>query len=283
MLATRIPFARMPSIFQNQQQWKGYDWAQGGSEWSVAWGSSAGLWAATLLPRIRPYLPAEHILEIAPGYGRCTQFLLEHCRGLTIVDLAPNCIKACKKRFGWFPGLKAHVNDGRSLKMVKDNSIDFAFSWDSMVHVEADVMRDYVAQLGRKLKPGAAAFLHHSNVGAFATGPGGALTVENPHWRGATMSAALLREFCAQSGLRCIAQELIPWGGDVFNDCISLFARPGAGRTFPAEPRFLENRQFWDDAWKLPRRNELFAPDESAPAAPTPVVSVPQPAHAGAL
>jgi hypothetical protein len=35
--------------------------------------------------------------------------------------------------------------------MVADRSIDFLFSFDSIVHADADVFQDYPRQLGRKL------------------------------------------------------------------------------------------------------------------------------------
>jgi hypothetical protein len=46
-----------------------------------------------------------------------------------------------------------HVNDGRSLAAVADGSVDLIFSFDSLVHVEADVMLAYLEQLAHKLTP----------------------------------------------------------------------------------------------------------------------------------
>jgi hypothetical protein len=50
---------------------------------------------------------------------------------------------------------------------VGDGSIDFAFSFDSLVHVEADALASYVAGLARVLTEKGVAFLHHSNYGAY--------------------------------------------------------------------------------------------------------------------
>jgi len=36
------------------------------------------------------------------------------------------------------------INDGRSLDMLENNSIDFAFSFDSLLHAEIDVMHAYI-------------------------------------------------------------------------------------------------------------------------------------------
>ncbi|HQP30870.1 MAG TPA: tetratricopeptide repeat protein, partial [Deltaproteobacteria bacterium] len=217
------------SIQRNREQWSHYDWSEGSDEWSACWGGTEQLWQRTLLPRIGAFLPAGHILEIAPGFGRCTQYLVPQSRTLSIVDLTERCIEACRKRFKDYTHIRYFVNDGQSLDMIADNSIDFVFSWDSLVHVEKDVMRAYLRQLAVKLKPGAYGFLHHSNIGSFLDAASGKLTVENRHWRGESMSAALFRAYCEEAGLECLRQEILAWGGDVLNDCLSTFRRPAGG------------------------------------------------------
>ena len=92
------------------------------------------------LPRIARFLPAGSILEIAPGHGRWTDFLREHCDTLSIVDLDAACIDACRERFAGDERIAYHVNDGRSLDMIEDGSVDFAFSFDSLVHADAEVV-----------------------------------------------------------------------------------------------------------------------------------------------
>ena len=90
----------MPTIEDNISFWNGtYNWSKGGEEWSKTWGSSYMQWHGTILPRIRAFLPADTILEIAPGYGRWTEFLKDYCTSLMIVDLSEKCIKACRERF----------------------------------------------------------------------------------------------------------------------------------------------------------------------------------------
>src|SRR6476620_7829470 len=116
-----------------------YDWREAGEEWSQPWGSSAPQWAGTIFPRIRECLPAGTILEIAPGYGRWSHYLKDYCENLILIDLAEQCIEACKKRFSSSSHITYHVNDGRSLEIIPDESIDFVFSFDSLIHAEADV------------------------------------------------------------------------------------------------------------------------------------------------
>jgi len=234
------------SIGRNRQYWSLYDWTERGNEWSAAWGGTEYLWRGTILPRIGALLPAGHILEIAPGYGRCTQFLATQCRSMTLVDLTEKCIEACKQRFRDLPNIRYVVNDGKSLEAVENESVDFVFSWDSLVHVEKDVMEAYLHQLASKLKTGGMGFLHHSNIGAFRNPFTGELSVKNRHWRGESMSAELFRAYCLEAGLRCLSQEIIAWGGEVLNDCFSVITKGAAQPDQP--PRVVENPHFMQEA-----------------------------------
>src|SRR3954454_17573590 len=157
----------LPEVDRNLATWSSdWDWSQQGDEWSDSWGGTPALWHGALLPRIHAFVPTGTILEIAPGYGRWTQYLKDLCERLLVVDLAPQCIDHCRERFSEADNISYHVNDGRSLEMVEDHSVDFVFSFDSLVHAEADVIDAYLGQLARKLTPNGAGFIHHSNAGA---------------------------------------------------------------------------------------------------------------------
>ena len=115
-----------------------YEWIAAGEEWSEPWGGSAPQWFGSILPRIQACLPANTILEIASGFGRWSYYLKKHCCHLHLVDPAADCIEACQRRFASDAHLSYHINDGRSLKMISNGSIDFAFSFDSLVHADAE-------------------------------------------------------------------------------------------------------------------------------------------------
>src|SRR5688500_1699608 len=124
----------MPEVEHNAEVWEaGWDWSQQGDEWSEWWGGTPALWHGALLPRLHPFLPAGTVLEIAPGYGRWSQYLKDRCDRLILVDLAEKCIDGCRRRFADADNIEFHVNDGKSLDMVEDGSIDLAFSFDSLV------------------------------------------------------------------------------------------------------------------------------------------------------
>src|SRR5256885_14191118 len=138
-----------------------YDWKDAGEEWSAPWRTSAAQWKHAILPRIRDYLPTGTILEIAPGFGRWTYYLKDYCKELWIVDRIEECIEACRERFAADSRVRCYVNDGRSLSIIPDASVDFVFSFDSLVHTKPDVVDAYLRELGTKLKiGGGGVFLH---------------------------------------------------------------------------------------------------------------------------
>lgn len=156
----------MATINENLKQWNNYDWNRAGDEWSAGWGGSDYLWALTIQPRIIKNIPCSTILEIACGNGRISQYLLKYCRKLILVDICQSCIDYCKDRFKDYNHIEYIVNDGISLDMISDNSIDFVFSWDSLVHADKNVIQNYIYELSNKMNSNATGFIHHSNFGA---------------------------------------------------------------------------------------------------------------------
>jgi SAM-dependent methyltransferase len=240
----------MPSIEWNEQMWgTAHPWAARGSEWSVTWGDVETHWVATILPRIHKFLPAQTVLEIAPGFGRWTGYFLPLCDTYIGVDLAEACVKACTERFASAENATFFVNDGKSLPTIADGSIDFVFSFDSLVHAEADVVDAYLSELSRVLTPDGIGFLHHSNLGSKLSGLVLCRLLERvvrripfifqrlarwgivdwDHARAKSMTANRFATTCQKAGLACVGQEIIAWGqGRKMIDCLSLVARPGS-------------------------------------------------------
>ena len=289
----------MPTVEQNLFLWgKADGWKDDGDKWSVKWGGTELEWWTSIFPRIRQFVPASTILEIAPGFGRWTQFLKGFCQQLIAVDVSPACIERCKERFASDPHVHCYVNDGKSLPMVEDASVDFAFSFDSLVHVEADVIAAYLDQLGKKLKPGGFAFLHHSNLRAYRNSIWLPKTIGRPQpigsdgdksapmsrglwlrrrlqskltdWglvntfdnRAESMCAKVFREACDSAGLECRSQELVNWNhGPSLIDCFSVVT-PSNGRP-RKPPRLSRNPHFMDEAERARRTAELYSSDPS--------------------
>jgi SAM-dependent methyltransferase len=183
-------------------------------------------------------LPARRILEIAPGRGRWTQYLIPMSSAFIGVDLAESCVVECSKRFANVPHAGFIQNDGVSLAAVPDGSFEFIFSFDSLVHAELDVMQRYIPQIVAKLAPGGKAFLHHSNFAVCDDGG-----EQPPHGRAASVSGEIVADLVKQSGGRMLVSELINWGSIDTIDCLSTFARgdePGPEHVRLTNPRYME-------------------------------------------
>jgi SAM-dependent methyltransferase len=266
----------MASVAENLVMWdEAYDWAQGGDEWSSRWGGTCTQWYGMILPRIRSFLPADTILEIAPGFGRWTVFLKELCSRLIVVDLSAKCIEACRQRFAGCSHIACHVNDGRSLDMVDDESVDFVFCFDSLVHAEDGVMEAYAAHLARKLKTDGVAFLHHSNVGAYrrlywiqrkllrssrllrVLSRCGLMDNVVSLGRDPTMTAEKMSAYADEHGLQVISQEEITWNlKRTLVDCISILVKRNS--IWARNNRVLKNYSFASEADHLSRLSELY-------------------------
>jgi SAM-dependent methyltransferase len=258
----------MPTLAENKRTWKEYDWSRSGEEWSASFGSSEMQWFGWILPRLRPFLPAQRVLEIAPGFGRWTRFLIEHCDEFTGIDLEQRCVTACADLF---PDARFFTNDGSSLAGIADRSIDLVFSFDSLVHAEQDIMRAYVREIAVKLAPQGVAFIHHSNMAAFEryfkfshrvprVGPRlqklGLLDL-NIHAQAWTMSDEKMRAFAKEAGLSCIAQETFPLEFVKRPiDCVSVLTRPGSKWDRPYEK--YENLNYNREAKHLKRLHEVY-------------------------
>jgi len=234
----------VPDVEWNRTVWdRSYAWSREGDEWSDAWGGARPQWFGTIYPRISPFLPARQILEIAPGFGRWTQFLLRHCEGLVGVDVSEKCVDHCRRRFAAAPAASFFANDGTSLAMVPDESIDFVFSFDSLVHAELDVIREYVWQVAQKLSPAGVAFLHHSNAEASAD----YLESARKNARALSVSANRVKELFEDASCKVLVQEEITWGSLQRIDCLTTVCRKGVLDDYVSTR--VENDEFMTEAY----------------------------------
>ena len=266
----------MPTIEQNRLGWgRDYKWPHAGEEWSREWGTAQMQWFGSILPRISSFVPTDTILEIAPGYGRWTTFLKNLCKRLTVVDLSASCIEKCRERFVHDSNISYFVNDGMSLEMVEDNSIDLIFSFDSLVHAEEGVLKAYAAEFAKKLRPDGVAFIHHSNLGEYAQRAAiqdslskipklvgglnwlGICDNVSCHWRARSMTAAKMALFAEEHDLQCVSQELVTWQTkSALIDCFSTIVRSGS--RWSRQNRALRNPGFMREAKHLRNVASLY-------------------------
>ena len=247
-------------------------WISGGDEWSGPWGGTEPLWWGTLLPRIHAFTPCEVVLELGPGEGRWSHYLRGLADRLILVDVAEHCVDVCRRKFDGDPGVSCYLGDGRSLTMVSGGLVDFVFSFDSLVHAEADVLRDYAFELARILTPDGIAFIHHSNMAVYRRSAAlsrripdrlrrrliaRGLVVNVDAWRAESTSAEQFAGFCEEAGLSCVGQELIAWEyGRHLSDVISLATPRGSRWDRPNQ--IVRNRAFMDEARQRARLVALY-------------------------
>jgi SAM-dependent methyltransferase len=259
----------MASLKENYEFWnQSYNWTRyRGDQWSAAWGGPEAQWRWCIYPRIRRHLPVPRILEIGPGHGRWTQFLQNQCENLVVVDISERCIQVCQERFGP-ERMTYHVGDGRSLEFLGDQSIDFVFSFESLIHTEIEDLGHYLKDLGRVLREDGVGFLHHSNLGQYKRYYDASESLPRSlkrmlrerglldfdEWRAPTVTAGKVEEAAKTAGLSMMSQELVPWGGRRFIDCFSTFK---SGRVEKPN-QVIENRHFLRRAKEIKQLARLY-------------------------
>ncbi len=223
----------MGTIEDNKIYYDNYDWQHSGEQWASRWGGTDVQWYGTILPRIHGFLPAATILEIGAGHGRLAQFLEPYCDRLFVVDMTECCVEACRKRFAGNPKVECVQNDGQSLKWVEDGSIDFIFSFFSLVHADNTTMRSYLFEMAEKLCPNGVAFIHHSNAAA-CTNVDATDDVALNDYRDTSVCADIVAKLAQEAGLTCRSQELFAWETDkLLTDCFSVLRKPCSGLEKP--------------------------------------------------
>ena len=136
------------------------------------------------------------------------------------MDIQAANIAVCERRFGKNNIVSFYTNNGFDMRPLAEGSISLIYCFDAMVHFDSDVIRSYLRDSFRVLKPNGRAFFHHSNY------VGGHDWRENPHSRN-FMSAELFEHYAMKEQLQIVRQKILRWGGIENLDCFTLLERPG--------------------------------------------------------
>jgi hypothetical protein len=117
------------NIEANVKQWNDYEWKLDGDEWTgqaELCGVSYNVWKTSLVDHlICPYVdPGAHVIEVAPGHGRWSEYIIPSSGFVTLDDLSPNCLCFCRKRFSQYENVDYYLTTGTSLPYYCNNKLD---------------------------------------------------------------------------------------------------------------------------------------------------------------
>ena len=247
----------MPSVDQNITKWnsKFKEFIQDedyGYRWSQLWGSPLLQWYSTIFPRINEFLPRNHIYEIASGLGRWSEFIEHYCKKLTLSDVSSEAMNFLEAKYKYKDHVFCVKTDGKTINT--SHTIDFLFSFDSLVHCDLDVNEAYIDEFKKKSTESSICLIHHSNLGAWPDN-----LKENKHngWRSKNVSAEKIFDKIKKNNLYLISQEVIDWGGgdfEQFLDCITIIA----SRKNQVESKFIENNKFMKVAKRVRMNSKIL-------------------------
>jgi ubiquinone/menaquinone biosynthesis C-methylase UbiE len=175
-------------------------------------------WKTMIWPKIR-HCSFDVVVDLAAGHGRNSRKLLEHTRKLFIVDVNEENVAFCRRRFADQPAVTVLRNNGYSLRPIEDQAVTLLYCFDAMVHFDSDVVRNYLTDIFRVLRPGGHAFLHHSNMSANPTGS----HRDTPGWRH-FMTRELMAHWAHKAGFVIESQQVFDWRPGI-SDCFTILCR----------------------------------------------------------
>jgi ubiquinone/menaquinone biosynthesis C-methylase UbiE len=111
---------------------------------------------------VLPYCnPTHTALEIGPGGGRWTRYLLGFSR-LYVVDYHDELLRELRKNFSQ-PNMVFVKNNGTDFPGVPDGSVDFVFTFGTFVHLDLELIAAYLTNLRRIVKPAANLVIQYSD------------------------------------------------------------------------------------------------------------------------
>jgi cyclopropane fatty-acyl-phospholipid synthase-like methyltransferase len=96
------------------------------------------------------------VLEIGCGAGRITRALARLFGEVHAVDVSGEMVALAQEALRPYAHAHVHQNNGMDLSVVPASDFDFAFSMIVFQHIPSkEVIENYVAEVGRLLRPGA--------------------------------------------------------------------------------------------------------------------------------
>lgn len=147
-----------------------------------------------LLPYVNPEQTA---LEIGPGGGRWTRYLLPF-KKLYVVDYHEEMLRELRKSFH-ASNLVFIKNNGTDFPGVPRQSVDFIFTFGTLVHLDTPLIEGYLNSMREALQPGGNVVLQYSDKNKV-------MARENPGFSENTPEQ--MRRIVAEHGFRIVAEDV---------------------------------------------------------------------------
>jgi SAM-dependent methyltransferase len=111
---------------------------------------------------LRPYIFSDKtVVEIGPGGGRWTRYMLD-AKQIYAVDVHEQLLNELRSRMTG-KNLTYVKNSGSDFPGIPEESVDFLFSFGTFVHLDMEIIGQYLRNMKRHLKPGASVVIQYSD------------------------------------------------------------------------------------------------------------------------
>lgn len=160
------------------------------------------------LPRVKDYLTNESVvLEIGCGIGRMSYYISQNCKQLVALDISNELLNIAYNRLVKkysFNNIDFIECNGLDLYYIIDSFIDIVFEYIVFQHIPSeDVIKNYIKEINRVLKPNGIAVLHGRDIEGINTNN----NYSGNTWHGCRFGPKLVKESIKDTFLHIINEE----------------------------------------------------------------------------
>lgn len=154
------------------------------------------------------------VLEIGCGTGRLLEPLAGRFDRLFGVDVSGAMVRRGRERLGHMPQVHFVEIDGLGTLPFKDDSFDFCFSYITFHHIPMKpVVRRFIAEARRVLKPGGLARLHFFGRPLGARSTVRERFTHKSTWRGCKFTLPEITSAAKEAGFETVRADYVPAQG----------------------------------------------------------------------
>jgi ubiquinone/menaquinone biosynthesis C-methylase UbiE len=147
---------------------------------------------------VSPFVnPTQKALEIGPGGGRWTRYLVGFGE-LYVVDFHAEILRELRRTLS-LSKMKFIQNNGYDFPGVEAESIDFLFSFGCFVHLDREIIAAYLDSIRHVLRRGGNAIIHYSDKSKIMAQINKSFSHNDPE---------LMRSMVTSTGFRVVEEDL---------------------------------------------------------------------------